>query len=87
MSKKKVDLNILTFFCPNKQRHTLVYCRGNITVLQQEVSGHSAADSSRHSAMSDEEYYEEEEGEEEEYEEEEYEEEEEEEEEKTIPDE
>ena len=90
MSKKKVDLNILTFFCPNKQRHTLVYCRGNITlepcVLQQEVSGHSAADSSRHSAMSDEEYYEEEEGEEE-YEEEEYEEEEEEEEEKTIPDE
>ena len=66
MSKKKVDLNILTFFCPNKQRHTLVYCRGNITlepcVLQQEVSGHSAADSSRHSAMSDEEYYEEEEG-------------------------
>ena len=51
------------------------------------MSGHSAADSSRHSAMSDEEYYEEEEGEEE-YEEEEYEEEEEEEEEeKTIPDE
>ena len=32
MSKKKVDLNILTFFCPNKQRHTLVYCRGNIRV-------------------------------------------------------
>merc|ERR1712223_941226 len=59
---------------------------GQQASVQQEVSGHSAADSSRHSAMSDEEYYEEEEGEEE-YEEEEYEEEEEEEEEKTIPDE
>ena len=28
MSKKKVDLNILTFFCPNKQRHTLHWCTG-----------------------------------------------------------
>ena len=33
MSKKKVDLNILTFFCPNKQRHTLVYWTGGEILL------------------------------------------------------